>query len=675
MFYPFDLTQIKGLLNLDFLKVNDIIEMILIIILTYYIIKNAKNTRIWIIIKGVFCLILLYMFASIFSLYIVKYVFESLIGALLIIVAIVFQTELRRVLESLGKKSFSIKKIFKKTQNQKEELRYSDKTIKEIVESFRVMSAAKTGALILIERDTPLSEYEQSGIPIHSDITSQLIINIFEKNTPLHDGAMIIKNNKISSATCYLPLTESKTIDKNLGTRHRAGIGASEETDALILIVSEETGKISIVEHGIIKHNISLDKLSKILQNNQLTGKEIKKDKSLKSFKLKILSIIIGSVLWSLLTIVINPTITVDIKDIPVTIQNDKILIESGNTYNIINGQTVTISVTGKKSDVSTLKASDFEATADFNYISISNAISINVKSLSNKSVVIDTHNALMKIKQDVAVTVDCPVTIIKEGKEKDGYLTYGLTSSLDTIKVTGPKTLVQTIDTAKATVNVSNLDSNTTESVELIIYDKNGNKIDTTSCTLSSNIVSVNCKVGKTKEIPVKLELINDVDNCIIEMIQKKLSFDTIQISGSTEMLNTLDELNIKLNLSDFESNSNKITSILNLQNYINEGISIIEDNQELEIELEFIKMKTQKIKIKKSDIDIKGGTAKIKKDIEVVVQYNPAVIDKITVDLLKPYIDISNLSSGTHTLNLQFNKNENITIKEVPEITIEIK
>ena len=171
-----------------------------------------------------------------------------LIGAAITAVVIIFQPELRRVVEQIGEKNPLSAISFASGQEENE--RFSDKTINELVRASFEMGEVKTGALIVIEKTITLEEYEKTGIPIDGVLTSQLLINIFEHNTPLHDGAVIVRNNRVTAATCYLPLSDNMDLNKNLGTRHRAGVGISEVTDSFTIIVSEETGNVSYASGG-----------------------------------------------------------------------------------------------------------------------------------------------------------------------------------------------------------------------------------------------------------------------------------------------------------------------------------------------------------------------------------------------------------------------------------------
>ena len=254
---------------------TSIIEIIILALFIYNFAGYIKDKKAYTLLKGIILIFLFYIIANLFDFYVFLWFFEHLFELFIISVAVIFQPELRKALENIGNRKLRFTFFGNSTVNEK----YSDKSIDEIIKACEVMSKAKTGALILLEQNNSLIEWEQTGIGINADISSQLLINIFEHNTPLHDGALIIKNNQITSATCYLPLSENKNVSKELGTRHRAAIGASEVSDAVVLVVSEETGKISVAQNGSLKHGVSLEELRDILIVAQ-NKKEEKKSKN-----------------------------------------------------------------------------------------------------------------------------------------------------------------------------------------------------------------------------------------------------------------------------------------------------------------------------------------------------------------------------------------------------------
>ena len=193
-------------------------------------------------------------------------------------IVVVLQPELRKALEELGQKNF-FSTLVSFDSGKAEGGLFSDRTINEIVKACVEMGKVKTGALIVIEQHQSLKEFERTGIDVDGIVSSQLLINIFEHNTPLHDGAVIVRGNRVISATCYLPLSDNMALSKDLGTRHRAGVGISEVTDSLTVIVSEETGKISVAYNGGLERGLDADRLKARLTEIQDKPVEEKKRK------------------------------------------------------------------------------------------------------------------------------------------------------------------------------------------------------------------------------------------------------------------------------------------------------------------------------------------------------------------------------------------------------------
>ena len=239
---------------------NDLLDIIILSFLLYEIMVWIKKTRAWVLLKG-FAVLLVFIFVAwAFRLNTILWLGKNIFSLGITALVIVFQPELRKALEQLGRQNI-ISSVFSFDSAKESEARFSDKTVNELIKAVFEMAKVKTGALIVIEKKTPLNEYERTGITLDSVITSQLLINIFEKNTPLHDGAVIIRGDRIVSATCYLPLSDNLFLSKALGTRHRAAVGISEVTDSLTIVVSEETGAVSVAMEGDIKRNLNQDDL------------------------------------------------------------------------------------------------------------------------------------------------------------------------------------------------------------------------------------------------------------------------------------------------------------------------------------------------------------------------------------------------------------------------------
>lgn len=247
------------------IEAGDILEILIIAFLVYYILAWMKTTRAWQLLKGLIVICIVLLFAYIMDMSTILWLAENLLSFAVIAIVVVMQPELRHALEQLGKKNFLPTGMFSDASKREQE-HFSEKTINEIVKASFEMGRARTGALIVIEQNESLRDYERTGIEVDGIVTSQLLINIFEHNTPLHDGAVIVRGNRITSATCYLPLSDNLDLSKELGTRHRAGVGVSEATDSLTVIVSEETGKVSVAYEGQIERGFDSDGLKARLQ-------------------------------------------------------------------------------------------------------------------------------------------------------------------------------------------------------------------------------------------------------------------------------------------------------------------------------------------------------------------------------------------------------------------------
>ena len=245
--------------------VTDVIEIIIIAFVLYHIMVWVKNTRAWMLFKGIIVILIFLLIAALFQMNTILWLSGKVVNIAAIALVIIFQPELRNALERLGRKNF-LTAFFSFDFQKASTVRFSEKTITEIVKACYEMGKVKTGALIVIERDVMLNEYIRTGISLDSLVSSQLLINIFEHNTPLHDGAIIVRGDRIVAATCYLPLSDNMELSKELGTRHRAAVGVSEVSDSMTIIVSEETGAVSLAVEGTLYRNIDADFLKSKLR-------------------------------------------------------------------------------------------------------------------------------------------------------------------------------------------------------------------------------------------------------------------------------------------------------------------------------------------------------------------------------------------------------------------------
>lgn len=263
------------------MDLGDVVEILIIALLLYYILVWMKSTRAWSLLKGIIVICVFLLLADIFKMSTILWIAKNVLSFAVIALIIVMQPELRKALEELGKKNI-ITSVLPFDSSHREDEKLSEKTIVEIVKAAFEMGKVRTGALMVIETKESLKDYERTGIDVDGIVSSQLLINIFEHNTPLHDGAVIIRGNRITSATCYLPLSDNTGLSKELGTRHRAGVGISEVTDSITIIVSEETGKVSIAFEGELERNLNADSLRERLRQILIGDSEDKSKSKIK---------------------------------------------------------------------------------------------------------------------------------------------------------------------------------------------------------------------------------------------------------------------------------------------------------------------------------------------------------------------------------------------------------
>ena len=243
------------------ISIGDIFDILIVSVIIYMLLRVTKRTKAQQVIKGLGILLIMAVISSWLSLSVINWIFSTILQWMLLIVVIIFQPELRQLLEQLGRGGRISKKESKSQSNED-----ADRVVQEIIKTAQNLSRRKVGALIVLQQNSSLEDIVETGTKIDSDISSMLLENIFEPNTPLHDGAVIISNKRIVAAGCFLPLSENMLIDKKLGTRHRAALGVTERTDAIALVVSEETGVISYAKGGNIHRYIDSRSLRELLE-------------------------------------------------------------------------------------------------------------------------------------------------------------------------------------------------------------------------------------------------------------------------------------------------------------------------------------------------------------------------------------------------------------------------
>lgn len=259
--------------------IRDIIEVIVIYIGVYYILDWIRQTRAWTLFKGIIVIVFFVIIAYFLQMNAIVWIAAKALNVGILAILVVFQPELRKALEQLGRRNI-LRPFALLDPNHNDGERFTEKTLADIVRACYEMGAVKTGALIVIEGEVGLNEYVRTGIDVDAVLSTQLLINIFEKNTPLHDGAIIVRGDRVVSATCYLPLSDSLLVSKELGTRHRAALGVSEVSDSLTIIVSEETGAVSVAMNGKIERDMTSEQLEIALEQfRNPNGPQLKTNK------------------------------------------------------------------------------------------------------------------------------------------------------------------------------------------------------------------------------------------------------------------------------------------------------------------------------------------------------------------------------------------------------------
>lgn len=650
--------EIKWMPSLD-VSFIDVIQIIILAFVLFYLEKTLYKTRAWILVKGLFIIGIVYIFISLTDMIVLQTIMQGLFSTILIAIIIMLQPELQRIVELIGAKKLPGIKSFLLKKPQRVTW-YDKNTICEIVEACNSMGSVKTGALIVLERGIPLKEYLQSGIAIDSVISKQMLINIFEKNTPLHDGAVIIRKNKIASATCYLPLSMNYGIDKSLGTRHRAALGITESSDCVVIVVSEETGNISFCVDGKIHHNLTPSQLNDLLQENMYKGDEtfVEKKEHHSPIWMKVLAPILSVVIWMTVMTTIDPVTTTYISDIPVTPINTEALDDVGQAYTIESGTTVNIKVTGRRAILDNLTADDFIAIADFEELSLVYAVPVSVKA-ANEAHDLEIEirgNSVMKLQIEDVVQTDVPVIVDIIGDSNNDYVIQVKDTSTKTVTVTCPESVAKTLEKAVLTVDVYGKRSNYVASATPVIYDKNGNKIEK-NVSVGQASVKVEIDVYGVKEIPfvIKLAEQDTKAEMFFRLNDYVVEKDTLRLAGPHDILSNIDVIEVVISPDVNSDVSNTI--LANITPFIPEGVLLAKDQEEqIEVSVDLSKMKNVTIDMAATDIvfsgvDTEKWTASIvtaPNKIQVVYDMTLLENTEVNLELLKPTIQVEEVKAG---------------------------
>lgn len=601
--------------------ITGIVEISVLSILIYYTVRSMRNTRAWILLKGLFVLFMMYAISYFLNFKVIVNLFESTIMFIGVAVIIVLEPEIRNIIEKIGVNNLaSIRKVLYTLKNKGSNVEcklLDENVIDNLVEACYKMGRVKTGALIVIENKIPLDEYIETGIEINADITDALLLNIFEKNTPLHDGALIIRNNKIVSGTCYLPLSNNKEIGKELGTRHRAAIGMSEVTDSIVITVSEETGAISLAYKGELKHGLNADELRLELRNisslvgtghnESLSGNDGTKYRILNNWNIKVV-VLLGTLLfWYVVTSSIDPVQSVTFKNVDVIEVNTDRIAEVGKKYSILSGDKVNVTITDRKSELDKIVMSDIKVKADFSNLSIVNAIALESEVIGNSNAKIALSESVMKIGIEDLVSHEYVIDTNINGKvAQDKYLDK-VELSDNNLVISGAKSDIDRVGSVVLDINVDKLDKDTILNIEPKILDKDGSLLDKEKYELNLDTIQANVKLYNTKLVPIDFKY--TFKDKGIEHIISDVSIDKseLRVAGNSEAIKSCDKvkLNIELSLDIGDISKRQYVKNIDITKAIKSGLHISDDDKRLNITVNFKDFSSRTIKIDNRDID----------------------------------------------------------------------
>lgn len=671
--------------NIYFPNINlfDIIEITIIILAIYFVSRSLKNTRTWIVAKGLVLFGSFYLISYFFSFSVITKIFESMLLIIGVAMVVILGPDIRKSLENIGSKklSKSLKGIVKA---EKEENKISDATIDEIVSATKSMANAKTGAIIVYENSIPLNDFTETGIALNSDISKQLLLNIFEVNTPLHDGAVIIKDNKITAATCYLPLSSNKSINKKLGTRHRAAIGVSELTDAFVITVSEETGKISISQNGVITTNVSEETLKKRLLDFQSTT-VIKKEKNIKKLLtnnifLKISSIVIGCIVWLTIININNPIIQNTFYAIPITYINEDAIHEYDKTYTVTSSELCIVTIKGHRSDVEKIKEEDIKVVADLSKLSEINTIKLTATT-PNENITTSLNEEIIHLKIEDYVKKTFQPIIKTIGEENDYCYIYEIIPESNEFSIKGAASIINTIDRVEFCPDITNVKKDTQLEISPVIYDKNGTIIPKGKLSLDSLTMTFDVKTYRTKDVNLKCNISyeNGANKFIKEM---QFSTEKIKIAASDSVLDAIStlEITVPITINDTDLLEDVISKEIKIADYAPDWIHIPHNYENLTIDIIFQEKIEKTFNFNFNEVKIINNTKNYNvspytNSFSLTLTGDRKTLAAITNSDVEPYIDFSNVTKGYKTLDIKIKKIDGVSIKETKQVSMQIK
>ena len=532
------------------IKVMDIVDILVVAFLIYKVIMMVRSTSAARIAKSVLIILILAGVTQLLNMYLLNYILDKILEIGLVALIVVFQPELRRMLEKLGSKN--VREIL----SVKEEQREIDRVIEQTVQACEIMAKERTGVLIVFERSIPLLEYQKSGTVVDACVSSELLRNLFFTKASLHDGAVIIRNDRIAAAGCVLPLTENHNISSDLGTRHRAGIGISEVSDAVVVIVSEETGTISVAISCSTSWPPSARRRHATRSSSSAGSKRRTKMQKSKILAF-LLALVVSIVLWFYAVTVVNPDDTITISGISVQFEGTEALTSQGLMLTGGDSTKVSIKVSGRRSDLKELNNETVTAIADVTRIAASGSYQLSWSVVWPSTVATGDISETSRAPSRISVTVsdikenpEVPIELEYTGEPKTGYMIdkSNLTLGTQSISVRGPAEEVNKIARAVVRVDVTDADALIDTDCPVVLLDKDGNELSLSQyVTSSADSIRVTIPILQYKDIKLNATLISG-GGATSEDAEVTIEPSTLRVTGNTAVLDAMaDELTIR--------------------------------------------------------------------------------------------------------------------------------
>ena len=541
-------------------RLTDILDVAIIAFLVYKLLDLVKSTRAENILKGVVMFLLALWLAEIFHLNGIAYILGNMVQVGILALIILFQPEIRQILEKLGSKNIRLLRAFTPAQQQSE----VEKAIDQTVIACKEMSQSKTGVLIVFERHILLDDMVRSGTTLDAAVSSELLKNIFFVKAPMHDGAVIIRHGRILGAGCMLPLSKNVNLSRDLGMRHRAGIGMSENSDAVVVIVSEETGSISVAIGGMLKRHLMPETLSKLLRNELMPQPEELEDKPRRSLAdllglrrkegdkvLQVIaSILVAVAIWVYVDVEKAPERTKTIRDIPVEFSGESTTLADKNLM-LLSGYDTTVDLTikGTKRELVKINKDNVRLVA-----STSSIDSVGVHTLRWDVVYPDgVQSSALSVdwasKYKVTVTVgelytkEVPVNCVVTGTVADGYFTGETVLDPTTLVLRGQRDDLLNVAYAKLTVDISDATRSVIQTESVQLYDNDDNPVDNSNIRTNASLIQAKVPVLTTKEVSLAVEL-SGVPGSAGQSIKTTITPSSVRLIGEADVLENIDEI-----------------------------------------------------------------------------------------------------------------------------------